>query len=489
MHCTKTTGGHFLFASKVRTYLFRTLGFAALSALLSGCVLTPEGTKGEQARVDQAGQHYNREHRPTTAPGIPSPARWQDVLQRAFLTNGELEAAYFEWKASLARIPQVATYPNTNLAPNFSYMFSGGQMKAWDRSTVNVGFDPMENLSFPTKVAKAGEIALEQARGAGRKFEAAKFGLQLKVLTAYLDLDLHEEKIRIQRENVALLQALADNAADRLRAGGRQQDLLRAQAAYRLAQNELASMTAEQMTMRSVLNTMIARDPNAPVVLPDGLTPPRPVATDDSRLIAMATGNNPELLRLSREVAGRQDALELARMGYIPDINPFATLNGSVLQSIGAMVIIPTTIPEIRGRIDEMQSMLQSSQAMLRQAKLDKSGAFVAALYVMRNSERQAVLLEHSILPSAEQALASARSDYTAGDGTFSDVIDSQRTVLDVHRMIAEVRIEREKRLAEMEALAGVDIETLSQPATRPATRPDAVQTTVDASFSNQKVQ
>jgi hypothetical protein len=34
--------------------------------------------------------------------------------------------------------------------------------------------------------------------------------------------------------------------------------------------------------------------------------------------------------------------------------------------------------------------------------------------------------------------------------------------------MIAEARIERETRLAELEALAGVDIETLATPTTRP---------------------
>ena len=36
--------------------------------------------------------------------------------------------------------------------------------------------------------------------------------------------------------------------------------------------------------------------------------------------------------------------------------------------------------------------------------------------------------------------------------------------------MVAEARIEREKRLAELEALAGVDVETLGQPATAPVT-------------------
>jgi len=61
-------------------------------------------------------------------------------------------------------------------------MFSGGQMKAWDRTTTNVGFDPMQNVSFPTKTARAGRQALENARAAGQRFAARKFALQKQVL-------------------------------------------------------------------------------------------------------------------------------------------------------------------------------------------------------------------------------------------------------------------------------------------------------------------
>jgi outer membrane protein TolC len=436
--------------------------------LLAGCVLAPRETKDEQARLDAAGREYEKPTEQRTLPELPTEATWQAVLHRAFLANGDLEASYFQWKAALARIPQVANYPNTNLAPSFSYMFSSERMKSFDRTTVNVGFDGMENLSFPTKVAQAGKIALEEARVAGKRFEAAKFDLQKKVLTAYLQLAVEEEKIRVQRENVALLKLLADTAADRVRAGGNQQDLLKAQTQHRLAENELANLLSERMSMRAMLNGMMARDPNALLNLPKGLPAPRPVAADDARLIAIATDNNPELAGLAREVAGRKDALELARMGFIPDINPFAGFTGGLSQSVGAVIILPTTIPEIRGKIDESRAMLRASEAMLRQTRADRASGFVAALYVMRNSERQVILFEQIILPRAEQALASARQAYATGAGTFIDLIDSQRTLLDVRLMIVEARIEREKRLAELEALAGVDIETLATPTTRP---------------------
>lgn len=440
-----------------------------LALVLSGCVLAPRGTETEVRKNRAAGANYHQPPEERQIPELPRPAEWRDVLHRAFLANGDLEASYFEWSAALARIPQEAVYPNTNLAPSFSYMFSSERMKSWDRTTVNLGFDPMENLQLPNKVAQRGKVALQGARAAGARFEAAKFDLQRKVLTAYLDLALMDQRIRIQQNNVELLRLISDTASSRVQAGGNQVDLLRAQTQHRLAESELATMRSESAGMKAMLNGMLARAADAPIVLPSAPPTARLLAADDARLIAVAIDQNPELARLAHEVAGRKDALELARLAYLPDVNPMAAFTGSVSQMAGAMIVLPTTFPRIRGMIDEQRAMLQASEAILRQTRSDRAGQFVAALYAVRNAERQTELFENSLLPLAEQSLASSRQVYTTGAGTFIDLIDSQRTLLDVRLLIAQVRIDREKRLAEMEALAGIDIETLAPPTTAPA--------------------
>ena len=435
---------------------------AALSLLFTGCVLAPKEAKPERDRMEQAGQPYTQaDLAKRQVPDIPSPATWRDVLQRALLTNGELEAAYFQWTAAMAQIPQVASWPNSNLAPSFSYMFSGERMKSWDRTTVGVGFDPSENLELPMKTSKRGEIALANARAAGAKFREAKFSLQRRVLESYIDLAVMQERIRIQQDNVSLLKLLADTAADRVRAGANQQDLLRAQTQYRLNENELATMESQVKAMKAMLNGMLARDPQAIITLTAGLPAQRPLAADDARLIAAATSANPQLEKLARDVEGRSDALELARMAYIPDINPTFSFTGTVSQAAGAMVMLPTNQPRIRGMIDEARSMLRESQAMLRQTQSDRAASFVAALVALRNAERQQKVFEETILPRAEQTFTSSRQAYTTGTGTFIELIDAQRTLLDVRLLIIEAKAQREKRLAELEELAGVDIETL----------------------------
>lgn len=445
----------------------------AAAVMLSGCVLTPKGADAETARLNEAGREYEPPVEERQLPELPEEPTWRDVLRRAFLANGELEAAYFEWKAAMQRVPQAAGYPNQSVMLGFDYMFSDENLKGWDRTTIQADF--MDPIALPRKVRKAGQIALADAQAAGRRFEAAKFDLQQRVLSTYADYALAAERVRIGRQNVELLRMLSETAANRVAAGASQQELLRADVAYRLAQNELATTESALPQLRAELNALMGREPTAPLPAPKVLPALRPLPADDAALILIATDKNPELAALAHEVQGRRDAVELARMQYIPDFNPFAAITGDVSQLLGASLVVPTNLPQIRGAIDEARAMVRGSEATLRQARLERSARFVAALYALRNYERQIELFETSILPATESVLSNARQRYAAGTGMFQDLIESQRTLLDVRLTVAEARAAREKRLAELETLAGVDVETLTENATtRPSTQPSA---------------
>lgn len=447
---------------------------AILALSLGGCVLAPPGTRDERARLAAAAATFEKPLAARDVPDLPPGANWRDVLSRGFLANGDLESAYFEWKAALARIDQAATWPNSNGALTFSHLFSSENIKSWDRTTLGVGFDPSMNLSLPVKARAGARVALDAAQEAGEKFRAVKFDLQRKLLTAYLELALTEELIRIQRDNRTLLKLVTDSAADRAEAGGPMQDLYKATIESRTADNELASLEAKERSMRSMLNGMLAREADAPLTLPASLPAPRPVPVDDARLIAAGVTQNPELAALARQVAGRTDAIEVARLAYLPDFSPSASITGSLSQTLGTMVMLPTKAPAIRAAIDEAQAMEHSSKAMLRQTRSDRAASFVATLYSMRNAQRETRLYQGYVIPAAEQLVVSSRSAYAAGTVSFADLIDSERMLLSVRRTVAETQIESEQRLAELEALAGVDIETLTSPS--PAPQPDSAQ-------------
>ena len=239
------------------------------------------------------------------------------------------------------------------------------------------------------------------------------------------------------------------------------QDLLKALIESQTTENDLANARAKAASMRSMLNAMLGRAADAPLILPGALPAPRPVGADDSRLIAVGVAQNPELAALAQQVAGREDAVELSRLAYLPDFSPSASINGSLSRSLGTMLMLPTKAPAIRAAITESQAMVRSSGAILRQTQQDRAASFVANLYLMRDAERQTQLYRQRVLPAARELVSSSRSAYATGSIGFADLVDSERMLLTVRRMAAEAQIEREERLTDIEALAGVDIETV----------------------------
>jgi outer membrane protein TolC len=441
------------------------LGVLAVPALLvAGCVLAPEAAEDERAALRDAGRQYAQPFSRRPLPELPVNPDWPDVLRRAYLANGELEAVYFQWAAAVHRIQQAGSYPNSPLMVGFEQMFEDGGTTVFDDSALRV--EAMDAFAFPPKVYQAAKVALDEARAARERFRAAKLELRRQVLTAWFDYALLAERRRISGENLALLKLITDTTAARVRAGGAQQDLLRAEVAQRTAADELLDLESELARTRATLNAMMARDPAAPLPPPARFPPARAFAADDATLLVLAAEQNPELAALAHQARGRADAVELARLRYVPDFNPMADLTGAGTQALGLGLSIPTFLPEVRGMIREARAELREARAMYRQARFDRAAGVVAALVALRNSARQAEVFEQQILPRARQAERVARESYATGATSFTDLIEIQRTMLDIRLVIAEARAAREQSLAELEALIGAEIETLANAAT-----------------------
>jgi outer membrane protein TolC len=426
-------------------------------------VLAPRASEDERRRAALAGAAYETERAERVLPELPEQPGWRDLLRRAFLANGDLESAYFDWKAALARIDIAGAYPNTNVSLGFSYLFSDDNLKAWNRTTLSVGFDPMQNLSFPTKVSAAGRVAYDEARAAGERFFAAKFELQKRVLQAFTDYTLLAEKRRIQEAVLALDRIEVDTASQRVQAGEPQKSLLDAEVRIRLSDNSLRALDAELAAQRAMLNALVARDPDALLEPPATLPDPRRFSPEDEALLATAVEDNPELRALARDTDARRDGVALARQQYIPDFNPFAGFTGSIEQMVGVAASIPVTIPRIRAGVAEARAMLRASEARTAQAGLDQRARFGAALAALRDGERQEALFHGDVLPVAETFAASAEQSYASGASPLNEMIEARRLLLELRLLLAEARSTRERQLAELEALAGFDVETLGR--------------------------
>jgi outer membrane protein TolC len=423
----------------------------------ASCAVHPRGEREERDRADAALRELDEAIDPVELPEHPTLDDW---LSAAFHGNAELRARYWDWRAALERIPQEASPPRA--AIRFGYLFGGGQMRAWDRTTVAVSNAPMSEIPWPTKLGTKGRMALEEARAAGSRFAAAKFRIQQEVVSLWADLALHAVLMDVQREKVALTELAAGERSAAVRTGrGSSEGVLDSRTRLDLARNDLANLHSQIPPLLARMNALVGRDPGAPIELPGEVPAMEPLAASDDELIALAAEQSPDLDALAREVAGKEEALDLARQAWLPDFGLEFGIQGSVSQALGVMFMLPTNVEAIRGGIRQAEAQLAAARAEREQVARDLAASFVLDLFVLRNAERQTELFEGTIVPRAEVLMQTARASYSTGTSSLAAYVEARMALLDARLAVAPLRAERAKTLAAIDAFARVDVDAL----------------------------
>jgi outer membrane protein TolC len=431
----------------------------ALGCVLPGCVLSPDGLDEEARRAEQAGQPWQPPFAERQLPELPAQPSLDDAVSHALLANGEVEAAWQAWEAAIQRVSVAAGWPNTNLSVELSAALSGGG-SVWDRAVLGLGFDPMEMLALPPKLRQAGRVALEEARAAGRRFDAVRLSVRLEVSGAYLEYASWGERLALQEELVGLLGSGVASAGARLQTGAPQQGWLEAVVGRDRANTELLALRAEGESLRARLNARMGRPPDAPLA-PPPLPASRPLASDED-LLAAGVRDNPELGSLAAEVQARDGSLRGEELRYWPDVAPSFEASRSEPEVAGLMFSVPVALPSLAARVNAARAELRAAEATARQSELDLAGRFASTLAALRAAERQVDLLAGALLPSSEQLVRNADLTYATGAAGFESPLAARRMAIETRELLVEARAARELRLAELEQLAGRELDLVA---------------------------
>jgi outer membrane protein TolC len=432
---------------------------ALLVAALTGCTIHPAGERAEREAALTAGKPFTRPIEEQKLPPLPDNPAPDDFVQYALLRNADLEQRYWEWRSAIEQIPQDGTQAST-LALSAGTTITRGKANA---GSSNIGLlnDPMTDIHWPGTLATAAQRSLENARSAGMRFRKAQFELRNKILGAYADYALSAELIRLEQANAKLLQTMAMVVEARNRAGAAgQQDLLKARNELDLSRNDIANMQSQLPAQRAALNALLSREPDATLTPADELPPQRPVVSSDAQLLELAARQNPELAALASEIRGKQDGIKLARLQYVPDFNvSLSTDLMGIAQSLAGSATIPLLRYEaINASIAQAEANLKASEAMRRQTHNDLNAQVVMDITTLHDADRQLDLFEHTVLPRTRQVVSVGRSAYETGQSTLLDFLDSERSLIAVQRLIANLRSAREKRLVDLEAITAAQL-------------------------------
>jgi cobalt-zinc-cadmium efflux system outer membrane protein len=444
---------------KINMNNLKRVGVSSTLIILSiggGCTVHPAGEREERQASLAAGKPYEKPADDRPQPSLPDHPTRDDLVDYALLTNADLEQQYWQWRAAIEQVPIDGTQA-TNLAISLGTNLNNGEF-ALDRTTIGAGNDPMTDIVLPSKLSAAAQRSLENAKAAGMRFRKAQFELRRKILTAYDDYALSAELIRLGEKNVALLRMTATITEARNRSGvAGQQDVLKSQNDVDLSKNDLAGMRSQLPVQQAALNALLNRSPDSTIPVPDSLPPIRPVPLTDQQLLDRAAKVNPELLALVDEIRARHEDIQLAKLQYYPDFSISASTD---LQGVTQSLLGQFTIPVIRyealhAAVEQSEDNLRAMEAQQRQSSNDLAAQLIEDIATLRDADRQLDLLENTILPRTRQAVALAQMAYQTANASLLDLLDSERSLIDLERLIAKLKIIRDERAIDIESIDG----------------------------------
>lgn len=346
------------------------------------------------------------------------------------------------------------------MAQNVGTPFSWSVGKQ-DMSMQGVVFS--QEVPFPGKLSTRGRAALKMAE---REQEASRETM-LKVLnnlrTAYYDYYLSYKSAEILDQTKALMKQIQRIAETRYATGqGAQQDVIRAQLEVSMLLDKLAEQEQKKETQSSIINSLVGRDPLAPLGRPDELPKQTTLPTIDE-LAARALGHSPVLQGKQLMVEQGREELSLSRREYLPDMvvsgGWFTRGDKSDVWQASIMFKVPLYFWNKATGVRAASADLSAARYEYDAEKLSTL-ARVRDLYSsVKTSEHHLQLYGTGIIPEARMSLQSATSNYQVGKTDFLSLLESENMLLKYQLTEQEELVKLNKTLSMLGEITGEEHE------------------------------
>jgi cobalt-zinc-cadmium efflux system outer membrane protein len=278
---------------------------------------------------------------------------------------------------------------------------------------------------------------------------------------AFVDLAFARELATLYGGQRRLLEDMAETATLRYASGdGRQHHTVASIVELTRLEKDVVTADARARTAEARLNLALGRAADQPIE-PLAEVAPRVAVADAERLVE---ARHPDLAMADAAIA-REEA-ELARVRG--ERRPDYVIGGGYMLipgDAGALTVRGgltwPNAPWSRGRLN---AAIDVQEKRLAAARAQREVVVARIRYRIRdvtvriaNAERQARLLESTVMPQVEHAFELARVAYTGGEGDFMDVLESQRLLLTTKLESATARAEIARAYADLEAAVGTE--------------------------------
>lgn len=364
----------------------------------------------------------------------------EDYLRQAQAANPDLKAFKARYEAAMQRAPQVSALPDPML-----------QVTSFVES-VQTRTGPQENIfmlsqRFPWfgKLSSKENVATAEAEALWYAFQSRQLLLARKVATSYFDYAFTGKAISLTRENLDWIRELEPIIEEKVRGGGDINPLLRLKVEVGKIADKVASLQQKRIAQSAHISELLAVTDGTVLPWPQ-LDTPEVTSLEEQPLLDAITLNNPELQMIKRKIHSAEARQEIARLASYPDftfginyiqigspeVNPDTPDAGTDPWGVTASMNIPLWFE----KNDSARAEAMAGKRAVIHTYNNRVNALEAemrsSLALLDDAHRRLKLYGDELLGLAEQAVENSRTSYESGRTGILEVIDSERSLLDL---------------------------------------------------------
>jgi outer membrane protein, heavy metal efflux system len=356
-----------------------------------------------------------------------------DYLEIAVKNNPGLKSKYAEFEASMQKITQASSWED----PSFK-VSSFGQMVETRTGQQMARFTLEQMFPWFGTLAEQKNAAALNAEAIFESYKSDRNELLYKVKEVYYPLYELEQTIRLNKENLKILETFKTLATSKFRNGkGKLSDALRVDIMTNELNTEISILEEKKQPLIITFNKLLNRDETAHVEVISSLEIVEPIVNRDSLI------NNPRLEELRKKVmvseamerAAVKQSMPKLGVGFeyiITQKRPEIDFSDNGKDAYMAMfsVSLPIYRAKYRAAIKETQLMQTSYTEMQKQVENTLIAEYEMSSFEAERNRKQ-LMLYHKQVDQTKQIVSLLLSSYGNDESDFEEILTVQQMLLE----------------------------------------------------------
>ena len=365
-------------------------------------------------------------------PPPPAPLTLASFLDQVLAQHPLVRAANQELAVAQGQRTQAQALP----APELSYEYS----KLNNFGSVN------ELLEFPGKRKLRVDIANVGIEQQQENLKRVKSALAFEARQAFYRRLLTDQQLSLAQRTLASVRQIADLAQKRFDAGDVPEvEVIKAKVEVARAEQDLRVAMGRQTVATLAVNMLLGRAPETSVAAQGDLGANVEMPSLDA-LLARAYREQPDLVLAGQESEKQQKNLLLAQKQKFPDLTAGA-LYGVEDSQLTPGLTLSVALPSARrnrGLVEEATGRKLAALAQQEGQKYQVAQAVASAYEQWLAAAAQVDVYRGGLLQQAETVLNVAQESYQEGESGILDVVDAERTNLQVQQQYQQALFDRQ---------------------------------------------